>query len=137
MKRNVLIGSFVASLILFVLFFVAGSQFCYQSAFCTSFFIRFHPFVIADFLFIAPVILIFSVFTYFLREEIFRSWVLFAKWWVPLSIVLTLITPETTGSSFVPFFGRGHVALAMSGLFFIISLLIIAWKYVATRRSKT
>ena len=78
---------------------------------------------------------ILSVITYFLREEIFKTWFFFAKIWVPLSIFLTLITPETTGSSFIPFYGRPHLALSMSVLFLVISLILIIWKYSATRRS--
>jgi len=77
---------------------------------------------------------ILSLFTYKFRKEVFHAWIRFAKWWIPISLILTILTPATTGSSFVPFFGRGHVAIAMSALFLIISLIIIAWKYATTRK---
>ena len=128
-KKNILLVSFVCTLALTILFFVAGSQFCYASNSCSDFFIRFHPFVLADFLFIAPAVFLLSLLTYFLRDEIFQTLLFFAKIWVPLSVFLTLLTPETTGSSFVPYYGRPHVALAMSVLFLVISLGLMIWKY--------
>ena len=75
----------------------------------------------------------FSVVAYFSRKDIFETWFNFVKWAVPLSIILTVLTPETTGSAFLPFYGRGHVALATSIVFVIVSIGIIGWKYLRSR----
>jgi hypothetical protein len=71
-----------------------------------------------------------------MREEVFRSWLHFAYWWVPLSIILTLITPDGSGGWGIPnLISPEIVAITFSSLFAIISLIIIIWKYFATRRS--
>lgn len=127
-KNNILLGSVLSSIILLAIFIISRAQSCYSNEFCTNLYINFHPFVLVDFLFIAPAVLFLSLVTYFLRGEIFWSWISFAKWWVPLTIVLTILTPETTGSAFVPFFARSEVAIGMSALFLVISLVIIIWK---------
>ena len=42
---------------------------------------------------------VFSIITYFLREEVFRAWLRFAYWWIPVSLVFIYLA----GSSFLPF----------------------------------
>jgi len=89
--------------------------------------------LIAPVTFIFPSVLVFSLVTLFATPKVFHSWFSFVKWGVPLSIILTVLTPETTGSVFLPFYGRGHVALATSILFVIISIGIIGWKHLRSR----
>lgn len=81
-------------------------------------------------LFIFPVSLLFSLTTYFLKEQVFRAWVNFVKWWVPLQILLVLITPESSGGYFVSLIDKQFVAIILSGIFTILSLVIIIWKSV-------
>ncbi|MBI5003526.1 hypothetical protein HZC00_00315 [Candidatus Kaiserbacteria bacterium] len=72
-----------------------------------------------------------------MREEVFRAWLRFAYWWVPLSIVLTLITPGGSGGFGIPnVIDQETVAFVFASLFSIISLIIIIRKYFATRRGK-
>jgi hypothetical protein len=84
------------------------------------------------FLFSLP-LLIFSLITYKMREEVFRSWLHFAYWWIPLSIVLTLLTPDGSGSWGIPTIDSEFVAIVFASLFTLISLLIIVWRYFRTR----
>lgn len=88
---------------------------------------------VAPLTFMFPSVFFLSLFTYKLNDEIFLAWIRFTKWWIPLSIIATILTPETTGSSFVPFIGRGHVALAMSVVYLVTSLAIIIWTWATTR----
>lgn len=81
-------------------------------------------------LFVFPFIFLFSLITYFLKESVFRAWVNFAKWWVPLQILLVLITPESSGGYFVSIVDKQFVALILSGIFAVISLLIVIWKSI-------
>jgi hypothetical protein len=81
------------------------------------------------------VALLFSVVTLPLKVEIFRAWIRLAIWWVPVSMILIGISPKRfAGGGQLFSAGREDVAFAMAGLFIIISLIIIAWKYVATRK---
>lgn len=72
----------------------------------------------------------------FLNKNIFKSWLRFAAWWIPLSIILIVITPETS-NSWMPlyFIGKGTVTVLMAGIFSIISLILIAWKTFAARKT--
>lgn len=87
--------------------------------------------VLVPFILLVP----FSLLTYKMRDEVFRSWLHFAYWWVPISIVLTLLAGGGSGGGF----GMSNVldqeffAFMFAALFTIISLIIIARKYFATR----
>ena len=76
-----------------------------------------------------------SLFAFFMREEIFATWVNFAKWWVPLSVFAILITPEKAGG-FVSIPYQSALALIVTGVFFFISLILITWKWFALRKTK-
>ncbi len=75
---------------------------------------------------ILPVAL-FSLITYKMREDIFIVWINFAKWWIPLTIFLTLIAPASD-SSFLPV-NKGSVAFVMTALFSALSFCIIIAKW--------
>ncbi len=103
---------------------------CYQNSifFCShSYQVFTTPFVVFIPFFI------FSLITYSLREEVFRSWISFARWWVPLSAVFAIITPRQIPGSFsVP--AKGPVVLFFSLLFVIVSIIIIYWKHSSLRK---
>ena len=89
------------------------------------------------FFFLFPSLLLFSFITYFLREEIFRAWLRFAYVWMPLSLVVIYLSAGWTGGGFgIPnVLDQETVAIIFSGLFIIISPLLILWKYFALRRT--
>ena len=111
-KKNVLSGSIVLSLPILYLFTLQMYE--YKDIFLG--------------LFIFSIVFLFSLITYFLSESVFRAWVNFMKWWVPLQIFLVLITPESSGGYFVSIIDKQFVAIIMSSLFAILSSLIIIWK---------
>jgi len=82
---------------------------------------------------IAPIFFAFpfSLITYFLREEIFRSWIRFTYIWVPVSMFLVLIIPGGAGNGAFPsLIDKESVSILMSGLYFIISLIMIIFGIV-------
>jgi len=78
-----------------------------------------------------------SLLTYKLRDEIFRAWIRFAQWWVPISMLIILIIPGGGGGgwgiAFPPL--DAVFALYSSGLFLVISLAIIAYKFFQLKKS--
>lgn len=130
-KKNILVVSAALALALLSINYIGTYELCNQNRDCAH--------ILAGSLVILLVVIPFSllsIITYFINEAIFKSWISFAKWWVPLTIVLTILTPEATGSAFVPFFARSDVAIGMSALFLVISLVIIIWKSWALRSKK-
>lgn len=81
-------------------------------------------------------VIFFSIFL-FLKKNIFNSWLRFAAWWVPLSIILIAITPETS-NSWMPlyFIGKNTVTIIMAGFFAFVSLLLITLKSFQARNKK-
>lgn len=133
-KRQGIFISSVSVLIILFSFVLFSEQWCHVGTVCN----RIEHFVARDFeivYYLVPSILIFSLLTYKMHERVFRTWLRFAYWWVPLSIILTLITPDGSGGWGIPsVIDRGFVAFIFAALFTIISLIIIVWKFVATRK---
>lgn len=85
--------------------------------------------------FVFPFVFFFSLITYFLPDTVFRGWSKFVVWWVPLQMLLVAITPESAPGALVDLLPQQTVAILLSGLFAIISLIIIVWKYISFRLS--
>ena len=79
---------------------------------------------------------LFSLITYWMRDDIYRAWFTFARWAIPLCMILILISPEYAHDWMFPI-EKGTVAFFSSIIFSIISILIIGIKFVASRKSKT
>ena len=119
-KKSILWFSGLLSLIFVVSDYVGTYKLCgsYYTGNC--------PIILHNsFIFILPIIPIFilSLITYWMNENVFRAWIRLTYFWIPLSILVVILTPETTGSIFN--IDKGFVSLVSSGLFVIISLLII------------
>jgi len=74
------------------------------------------------FLPILPIAL-FSLITYRMKDDVFTTWIGFAKWWVPLTIFLTLIALGSDGSFFPV--DKGRIAFVMTALFTALSFCIV------------
>ena len=81
-------------------------------------------------------VFLFSVGTYFLREEVFRAWLRFAYWWIPLSLVMIYLAAGSGGGGWgIPnIYDQETFAVIFSGLFALISLILIAIKSLLLRR---
>jgi hypothetical protein len=86
-------------------------------------------------LFPFPFVLLFSFITYKMRDEVSHAWINFTKWWVPLQILLVLLTPESSGGYFVVILDKQFTAIILSGLFVIISLFIVLISWFRARRT--
>ena len=75
---------------------------------------------------------IFSLITYWPRNEIYESWFRFARWWIPLSMLAILIAPEYS-SDWMYSIEKGTVAFATSALFALVSLIIIIARWASLR----
>jgi hypothetical protein len=72
--------------------------------------------------------LLFSLITYRMTEEIYTAWFKFARWWIPFSMFAIFLAPEYS-SNFMSPIEKGTVALTFSALFVIISAIIVGTKY--------
>ncbi|MHB1163296.1 MAG: hypothetical protein ACYCZZ_02105 [Minisyncoccota bacterium] len=91
-------------------------------------------------LLVTPFLLLFSLLTYRMKDEVFRTWLHFAYWWVPILIAVTYFSSINFGTRTGGAYGFGGVGQwllleLLYGIFIFVSLLIIVWKYLATRHS--
>ncbi len=110
-KKNVLIAS-ATYVVFFIVVFLAG-EYC-NSAWC-----RIHdddPLGLVFFIFLPllPTFLL-SLITYKMRDEVFRAWWGFARWWV-LVIVATMLFLENAG-------GGGTLGMNKDFTVFILGIL--------------
>jgi hypothetical protein len=96
-------------------------------------------FIVTLLMYTIPVF-IFSLLTYFLREETFRTWLRLTSWFIPVSMILVLVSSNRDipgGGNLIPSASpQDLVGVFTWGLYILVSLVIIIWKYFATRRSK-
>lgn len=86
------------------------------------------------------IIFLFSLITYFLKDEIFKPWIKFTYWWLPLSIIFTLITPGGSGSFFVNIWDKEMTVIFMSALYVVVStimLIINIIRFYLLKKNKT
>ena len=121
-KRNILSISFLGLLVFIFSVYISVNGLCEYKYICS----RLHDdSFMAIFLVFLPFFL-FSLITYKMKDNIFQTWFKFARIWVPLTILLVILSPEY-GNSLLPV-EKGTVSFFMSALFLIISLIIIAYK---------
>ena len=120
-KNIVLLVSFVFTIIFFILFFKLDTinNYCYIGGHCGFWLDIINSYIFTIFLYLSVTIFPFSLLTYFMKDEIFFSWIIFLCIWLPLSLIPILTTPDY-GSGFLSSISdRGGVAIIMY-LFFII-----------------
>lgn len=72
----------------------------------------------------------------FATDATFRKWLRFARWWLPLSILIIAITPKgSTGMTLYPDLTKENAAWLMGGLFAIFSIRLV-WRAQDTKRAK-
>ena len=128
-KRIVLLVSLLGTILFILLAVIQTNGFCYQNTFCNSLWSTIN--LIGNLLIFFIPTLFFSLITYFLKEEIFRIWVKFSYVLVSLSMFLVLIIPSGGGNGAFPsLIDPQMVAILMSSLFVIISLILVIFGVV-------
>jgi len=122
-KKIIFWGSLVIIVIFFSLFFL-GPERMYPYHEITS--------VLGPSFLILCVVFPFSLVTYFLRDEVFQIWMRFSRWWIPMTIFLTIITPS--GNGLYAGVGGEITAMFLGGIYTFVSAFLIIVKSVAVYR---
>ncbi len=129
-KNIVLLVSGLLGVILILSDFITTSKVCsfFRSSSGVDFDCMNKVFNTAMIFYIFPFVFLFSLITYFLKEEIFHAWSKFTYVWVPISMFLVFIIPRGGGNGAFPsLIDNQLMAILMSGLFVIISIIMIIW----------
>jgi hypothetical protein len=79
-------------------------------------------------------VFLFSLITYKMNDEVFESWIKFAKWWVLGTLILVIIAPAHD-PSLLPV-TKEIISLLSAGAFTLISLILVISKFFAERNKK-
>lgn len=82
------------------------------------------------FLYFLPV----AIVLVFIPRIVFNSWLKFAAWAIPLSIIYVAVTP-VVDNSLIPF-NRDDAARLAGGVFAAASLLLVLWRALRSARAK-
>lgn len=122
-RGNVLIFSAIVATLTAIIAGFGTMTLCLSNQNCSSLFGFMYPILFA----LSPLLPL-ILLTYVTNDSVFQSLKRFLRWWIPISLIILLLTPETTGSAFVSFIGRGQMAIILASLFTVISLILIAYK---------
>ena len=136
-KKTILwISGAVALLQVFLMTFSYSSFFdsCYNNFLCRDNFLNWVK-ITAPYLHLFLPLFLFSLITYFLRQEIARAWAYLALGWTLLSMILIYLAPEYGSGGFGPSisFDKGFYAFVLMIFFSVISLLVIIFGYIILR----
>lgn len=131
-KKKVLLIGLLGTTIFFSPYLYNQTFGCYGSSsfFCSSLYE-----IVAIITILFPFLMLFSIITYKMKNEIFDAWRNFSTWFIPLSAFIILIAPEDHTSFIAP----STKTMAMGTflfLYFFISLAIIARKSYQLRGKK-
>jgi hypothetical protein len=132
-KKIVLWASLIGVFLYAVMFFLVQRYGCDEGKFffCKDSFVW-----IVHIIRIFPIIFLFSLITYKMRNEVFRLWVRFTYVWLPLTLILVFVAPEYQ-NSWLPVYEKGFVSFVFSATYFLISLILVTIKYISLRKSVT
>lgn len=130
-KKNVLLIGILGTISFFTVFVLVTKYGCREDLFffCRDSYFWFN--YLLKFLF--PVILFLSIITYKMQSEVFKSWIKFAYVWIPLTIILTVLSPSYS-QSLLPI-TKGVVSFSLSTLSLLISLIIIISKHLSLKKN--
>lgn len=127
-----------AFLVLFVISFRYFSQWCItaEQACFRTWLDRIYLYVTNPVFYFAVFFLPIAVILAIVSREMFKSWLKFAVWAIPLTFVFIALTPDSNPGAYIDFypFYRDDAARLAGGLFAALSALLILWKYIALRR---
>ena len=68
-------------------------------------------------LFVSVYCIVFSSLTYFLKEAAFRAWWVFARWWIPIIVLVSLFQVSSSNR------GGGYIGMDKDFDILVLSLL--------------
>lgn len=129
-KKNVFLMSGLGSVLFVSLLMLLLNNYCWSFGdFCRNV----YGFLVY-FIFPLPVVLVFSLITYKMKDEVFQAWFRFARWFVPIIMFFQFVFMNSSGGGSI---GNNDFAIFFTSLFYIafvlISLIKIVRAYKRTR----
>ncbi len=83
-----------------------------------------------------PFVFLLSLITYRMRDEVFRAWWNFARWWVPVIILVTYLQSTQSGGGGLGIGGAMSSAFDafILGFFYAVLVIVSLWRIVRKYR---
>lgn len=137
-KKNVLWITLLGTTIIGLYFVLVETGFCYRSwDWCRNYLWDFMKTTL-PFLLIFPALLVCTLITYKLPVKVFSTWIKFSALTLPVVYFFIITSPQDAiggGLSAAMAVTRGQAAFQLSIIFFVLSLVIIAYKFFALKKS--
>jgi general stress protein CsbA len=116
-KKIVLVVSLVGTVVLLSLAFFRDTlyDYCFAEGRCWRFWNSLDG--VGDLFFPILFLFLFSLITYKMRDEVFRAWWNFARWWVPVIMVVTLLLNNASGT------GGGYIGMGQDFTSLVLGIL--------------
>ncbi len=138
-KRIVFWISLFISTYLVVALIMGPSNYCYYNSLCDKLFNSIN--LIGPDIALFPVIFFFSLVTYKMRDEVFKFWLKFCYFYIPIFvlIIFTFTLPGSNGGGWaIPGgFFTALIFFFLLFLFFLISLILVIVKYIFLHHKQT
>lgn len=132
-KKNLLIVELVSISLILLLIYVQNGDICYSRNWCRGLWEEIN--LLGEMLLVVISVFPFLLITYRMKDGVFRTWWNFARWFVPIIIVVTFlqnIAPKQSGFGGVTSGSFNFLVLVIFySIFVIVSLvrIILAYKY--------
>jgi len=135
-KKKVLLVSFIGVCIL-VLLFLLGTTSCYRNEVCNQIDKSIPDSNIFIIIFMSPVIFLFSLITYRMRDNVFRAWWNFARWWMVVIVVVTLfLNANESGGIGISGLGSGIFDFVLISTLYIIMVIVSVVRIILGLKKK-
>ncbi len=139
MTKKILLFTMLIGTILLLPFFYRPFNywlydFCFPTGRCLNFLVNID--FIGHFFLLAPPLFLLSLITYKMRDEVFRAWWNFARWWVPVIILVTYLQSTQAGGGGLGIGGAisSGFDILILGFFYAILVIVSLWRIVRKYR---
>lgn len=137
-KKNILIGSLVALVVAYILanpvfFHICVNTYTFGNYVgCLDKFSSLISILLAS---ASIPIFLLSLITYKMRDEVFRAWWNFARWWVPVIIIITFLLENASGGGTLGMNKdfTAFILIILYSVLVITSLVKIVRTYIKTK----
>lgn len=130
-------GSSISVFIFLISFYLFSASWCYQGSICNHMEYALSKSGIYELVFFLTIpLFLLSLITYRMKDEVFRAWWGFARWWVPVIIAVTILLENAGGGGTLGMNNdfTAFILIILYSILIIVSLVKIVRAYFAPRR---
>jgi len=135
-KKNIFSVSGIAIILLLILGYIQSGDICYSRSWCNNLWDNINT--VGEILLVFIPVFIFSLITYKMRDEVFQAWWKFARWFVPVIMLVTFLINSQDRSGGMGISGAisSGFDMLLIGIFYAIFIITSLIKITLAYRNK-